>query len=54
MKSGKRKIYWDSACWLAWLNGEGVEKWPIEVVDGIQDVVNEVESGQSILWGLYT
>lgn len=50
MKTGKRKIYWDSSCWLAWLNGEGLETWPADVVDGIRDVVIEIESGATILF----
>lgn len=49
MKTGRRKIYWDSACWLAWLNGEGIETWPASVVQGIKDVVAEVEANRAIL-----
>lgn len=50
MKTGKRNIYWDSACWIAWLNGEGTDIWPIDVIDGLQDVVNEVETNQANLF----
>lgn len=43
-----RKIYWDTTCWLAWLNDERF--WPINVVTGVQDVVYEVETQQAILF----
>jgi hypothetical protein len=50
MKIGRRKIYWDTACWLAWLNGEGTDVWPKSVVDGIQEVVDEVEDNKAVLF----
>jgi predicted nucleic acid-binding protein len=50
MKTGRRKIYWDNTCWLAWLNGEGVDVWPLAVVQGIKDVVAEVEANKAILF----
>lgn len=50
MKTGKRKIYWDNTCWLAWLNGEGTETWPASVVQGIKDVIGEVEANNAILF----
>src|SRR5437762_334463 len=51
MKTGrKRKIYWDTTCWLAWLNGEGTETWPLAVVQGIKDVVNEVETNKAVVF----
>ena len=50
MKTGRRKFYWDNTCWLAWLNGEGTETWPASVVQGIQDVVIEVEANRAILF----
>jgi hypothetical protein len=43
-----RRIYWDTTCWLAWLNDE--RHWPAKVITGIQDVVYEVESGTAILF----
>lgn len=50
MKTGRRKIYWDNTCWLAWLNGEGTDIWPASVVQGIRDVVAEVEANRAILF----
>lgn len=50
MKTGRRKIYWDNTCWIAWLNGEGPEKWPSDVIQGMKDVVAEVELGNAILF----
>jgi len=50
MKTGRRKIYWDTTCWLAWLNGEGTDVWPAPVVQGIKDVVEEVEIGRAVLF----
>jgi len=44
----KRKIYWDTTCWLAWLNDERF--WPANVITGIQDVVYEVETGDAVLF----
>ena len=49
MKTGRRKIYWDNTCWLAWLNGEGTELWPADVVQGITDVAAEVDANKLIL-----
>jgi predicted nucleic acid-binding protein len=43
-----RRIYWDTTCWLAWLNDE--RHWPPSVITGIQDVVYEVESESSVLF----
>jgi predicted nucleic acid-binding protein len=50
VKSSRRKIYWDNTCWLAWLNGEGTETWPASVVQGIKDVVVEVEANRAVLF----
>jgi predicted nucleic acid-binding protein len=50
MKAGKRIIYWDTTCWLAWLNGEGTEVWSASVVEGIKDVVEEAENNKVILF----
>lgn len=50
MKIGRRKIYWDNTCWIAWLNGEGTDKWPADVIQGMKDVITEVEAGQAILF----
>ncbi len=41
--SGKRKYYWDTDVFLAWLKGE---KGKVELVDGI---VSEVRSGKAII-----
>lgn len=43
-----RRIYWDTTCWLAWLNDE--RHWPAPVITGIQDVVYEVESSSAMLF----
>lgn len=43
-----RKVYWDTTCWLAWLNDE--RSWPNNVLLGIQDVVFEVEAGSTLLF----
>lgn len=43
-----RRIYWDTTCWLAWLNDE--RHWPTNVITGIQDVVYEVETGNAVLF----
>jgi predicted nucleic acid-binding protein len=48
MKPNKRRIYWDTTCWLAWLHDERF--WPASVITGIQDVVYEVEIGEAILF----
>lgn len=48
MKTGKRAIYWDTTCWLAWLNDERF--WPSNVLIGIQDVVLGVESNEILLF----
>lgn len=48
MKLSKRKIYWDTTCWLAWLHDERF--WPANVITGIQDVVYEIECGEAILF----
>jgi predicted nucleic acid-binding protein len=51
MRTGRRrKIYWDTTCWLAWLNGEGTDVWPAAVVQGIEDVVEEVNNGAALLF----
>jgi predicted nucleic acid-binding protein len=44
-----RKIYWDTTCWLAWLNDER-HVWPTSVMQGLEDVVYEVESGSAVLF----
>ncbi len=49
MKINRRKIYWDTTCWLAWLNDER-HIWPASVMTGLQDVVYEVENNQAILF----
>jgi len=43
-----RKIYWDTTCWLAWLNDE--RNWPQDVILGIQEVVYEVEGATTLLF----
>ena len=43
-----RRIYWDTTCWLAWLNNE--RHWPSTVLTGIQDVVYEVETNNAVLF----
>jgi hypothetical protein len=43
-----RKVYWDTTCWLAWLNDE--RSWPPGVVIGIQELVYEVEVGTTLLF----
>ena len=48
MKIGSRKIYWDTTCWLAWLNDERC--WPPDVLIGIQQVVIAVEQKNAILF----
>src|SRR6266496_4414456 len=48
MKTGRRRIYWDTTVWLAWLNDE--RKWPASVVAGIQEAVYEVEMNEAILF----
>lgn len=35
---------------MAWLNGEGSDVWPSDVVQGLKDVVNEVENNEAILF----
>ena len=50
MKVGRRKICWDNTCWLAWLNGEGTDVWPEAVIQGIKDVVAEVEANRAVLF----
>lgn len=47
MKTGRRKIYWDTAVLIAWLMNERV--WPTDVLEGMQDVVLGIDSGQIIL-----
>ena len=42
--SGKRKYYWDTDCFLAWLNGK--EEGKTELADGI---VSEVNSGKAVI-----
>src|SRR5438105_6222894 len=49
MKTGRRKVYWDTTCWLAWLNDER-DKWSASVMIGIQDVVYEVEINETLLF----
>jgi len=41
-KADKRKIYWDTSCWLAWLLNERF--WPVDVIAGLEDVVAGVEA----------
>jgi predicted nucleic acid-binding protein len=48
MKAGKRIFYWDTAVLLAWLMDE--RHWPTSVLEGIQDVVSEVENGTAIMF----
>jgi predicted nucleic acid-binding protein len=48
MKTGKRIIYWDCTCWLAWLYDERAI-WPADVITGLEDVVYEIETNQAIL-----
>jgi predicted nucleic acid-binding protein len=48
MKSGKRIIYWDATCWLAWLYDERAI-WPADVITGLEDVVYEIEANNTIL-----
>ena len=48
MKTRKRTIYWDTTCWLAWLNDE--RHWPSDVIIGLQDVVRGVESEEVLLF----
>jgi hypothetical protein len=48
MKSGKRIIYWDATCWLAWLYDER-DVWPADVITGLEDVVYEIETDNVIL-----
>src|SRR6267154_683371 len=48
MKIDRRKVYWDTTCWLTWLNDE--RNWPADVIAGIQDVVYEVEVNSAILF----
>lgn len=48
MKAGKRIFYWDTAVLLAWLMDE--RHWPASVLEGIQDVVSEVENGKAIMF----
>jgi hypothetical protein len=45
----RRKIYWDTTCWLAWLNDER-STWPASVMTGIQDVVCDVETNEAVLF----
>jgi predicted nucleic acid-binding protein len=49
MKTSRRKIYWDTTCWLAWLNDER-HIWSASVMIGIQDVVYEVETDRAVLF----
>jgi len=48
MKTGNRRIYWDTTCWLAWLNDE--RHWPAPVITGLQDTVYEVETNEVLLF----
>lgn len=48
MKPYRRKICWDTTCWLAWLNDERF--WPTGVITGIQDVVAAVEENEIALF----
>jgi PIN domain nuclease of toxin-antitoxin system len=48
MKIPKRKVYWDTTCWLAWLHDERL--WPANILTGLQDVVHEVETGTAVLF----
>ena len=48
MRAGKQDLYWDTVVWLAWLIDE--RHWPSGVLTGIQDVVLEVEAGQTVLF----
>jgi predicted nucleic acid-binding protein len=47
-KPDRRKIYWDTACWLAWLQDERF--WPASVIAGLEDVVTAVEVGTVVLF----
>lgn len=49
MKTGKnkRKIYWDTSVLIAWLMDERC--WPIDVLEGIEDVVYALEKEEIIL-----
>ena len=47
-KADRRQIYWDTACWLAWLQDERF--WPIDVIAGLEDVVSAAEAGTIVLF----
>ncbi len=46
MPGKRKKYYWDSCAFILWLNGKGNQL----VVDGLAQVVKEVESGQADLF----
>src|SRR5689334_25204883 len=46
--SGRYKYYWDTCVFLAWLKGN--EKWPPELLQGIQDVADAVASNDVMLF----
>lgn len=47
MQTGKRKIYWDSSVFLAWLQNED---WGPEIAEGIEEVVRDVHSNKIVLF----
>lgn len=47
MQTGKRKIYWDSSVFLAWLQNED---WGPEIAEGIEEIVRDVHSNKIVLF----
>lgn len=47
MKTGKRIVYWDSCVFITYLKGEPC--WGQEVIDGINETVQDFDSGQCVL-----
>lgn len=46
MPANKRKVYWDACVFLAWLYDEPND---VGVIEGMEDIVNQVDSGKITL-----
>jgi predicted nucleic acid-binding protein len=47
MQAGKRKIYWDTTIFLAWLQDED---WGPDVAEGIEETVRDVHNNRIVLF----